>query len=130
METSRKERLGQKWVCFSCGARFYDLHKPAPLCPKCGVDQRTSPALKAPPTRGRGKKAARPPKKPRPPPVAKEPAKRPKFADDEEEVPASAEEDEEDFTVDLETELSEDLDVEGIEVPETEAEVEEPADED
>jgi hypothetical protein len=129
MDAARKERLGQKWVCFSCGARFYDLNKPEPLCPKCGVDQRTSPVLKAPPPRGK-KKAAPPPPPPPPPSVVKEVPKRPKFADEEEEAAAPAEDDDEDFTVDLEQELAEDLDGEGIEVPETEPETEEPEEED
>jgi hypothetical protein len=40
--------LGTKHVCFKCGTRFYDLKKPEPLCPKCGADQRQSPAVKAP----------------------------------------------------------------------------------
>ena len=30
-------------MCFECGAKFYDLNKPDPLCPKCGVDQRNAP---------------------------------------------------------------------------------------
>jgi uncharacterized protein (TIGR02300 family) len=38
--------LGSKYVCFKCGTKFYDLKKPEPLCPKCGADQRESPALK------------------------------------------------------------------------------------
>jgi uncharacterized protein (TIGR02300 family) len=40
--------LGTKYTCFKCGAKFYDLKKPDPLCPKCGADQRESPALKNP----------------------------------------------------------------------------------
>jgi hypothetical protein len=40
--------LGTKHTCFKCGTKFYDLKKPEPLCPKCGADQRASPALKAP----------------------------------------------------------------------------------
>ena len=40
--------LGTKHTCFKCGTKFYDLKKPEPLCPKCGADQRQSPALKAP----------------------------------------------------------------------------------
>ena len=40
--------LGTKHTCFKCGTKFYDLKKPEPLCPKCGADQRESPALKAP----------------------------------------------------------------------------------
>lgn len=42
-EDDRRERLGTKHVCFSCKTRFYDLNKPAPICPKCGADQRTRP---------------------------------------------------------------------------------------
>lgn len=38
--------LGNKFVCFKCQTKFYDLKKPDPLCPKCGADQRESPALK------------------------------------------------------------------------------------
>lgn len=42
-ERSRKPGLGLKWACFRCGAKFYDLNKPEPLCPKCGADQRERP---------------------------------------------------------------------------------------
>ena len=46
--------LGNKHVCFKCSTKFYDMKKPEPVCPKCGADQRESPALKAPePRRGR-----------------------------------------------------------------------------
>ncbi|XXF76580.1 TIGR02300 family protein [Myxococcaceae bacterium GXIMD 01537] len=38
--------LGTKYTCFKCGSKFYDLKKPDPLCPKCGANQRESPALK------------------------------------------------------------------------------------
>lgn len=31
--------LGNKHECFSCGAKFYDLGKPAIVCPTCGTDQ-------------------------------------------------------------------------------------------
>lgn len=40
--------LGNKHTCFKCQTKFYDLKKPAPVCPKCGADQRESPVLKAP----------------------------------------------------------------------------------
>lgn len=40
--------LGAKYTCFKCGTKFYDMKKPEPLCPKCGADQRESPALKPP----------------------------------------------------------------------------------
>lgn len=46
--------LGAKFVCFKCSSKFYDLKKPEPICPKCGSDQRESPANKpAEKTRGR-----------------------------------------------------------------------------
>jgi uncharacterized protein (TIGR02300 family) len=53
--------LGTKFSCFKCGTKFYDLRKPEPVCPKCGADQRESPALKAPPpAEKRSRAAARP----------------------------------------------------------------------
>jgi uncharacterized protein (TIGR02300 family) len=39
--------LGQKYTCFKCSTKFYDLRKPIPVCPKCGVDQREMPVVKA-----------------------------------------------------------------------------------
>jgi uncharacterized protein (TIGR02300 family) len=57
--------LGTKHVCFKCGTRFYDLKKPEPICPKCGADQRQSPAVKAP-----SEKRSRAPAKPAPAPEA------------------------------------------------------------
>jgi predicted nucleic acid-binding Zn-ribbon protein len=33
-------KLGNKYECFNCGAKFYDLGKGAPVCPKCGADQK------------------------------------------------------------------------------------------
>jgi hypothetical protein len=44
-----RARLGAKHVCYKCGAKFYDLNKPEPLCPKCGTDQRTRPKLEPKP---------------------------------------------------------------------------------
>jgi uncharacterized protein (TIGR02300 family) len=40
-------RLGAKWACFHCGAKFYDLNRPDPICPKCSTDQRDQPAKTA-----------------------------------------------------------------------------------
>jgi hypothetical protein len=40
--------LGAKWACFNCGAKFYDLNKPDPICPKCQADQRDQPAKASP----------------------------------------------------------------------------------
>ncbi|MEW5847473.1 MAG: FYDLN acid domain-containing protein [Myxococcota bacterium] len=40
-------KFGTKYTCFSCSAKYYDLKKPEPKCPKCGADPREDPALKA-----------------------------------------------------------------------------------
>lgn len=53
--------LGTKHTCFKCATKFYDLKKPVAVCPKCGADQRESPALKAPPSERRSRAAARQP---------------------------------------------------------------------
>jgi len=74
--------LGNKFVCFKCSTRFYDLKKPDPICPKCGADQRESPALKPQPEGRRGRLASVP--KVIEPVEVEEP-----------ETPASGEEDEE-----------------------------------
>ena len=31
--------LGSKYECSNCSAKFYDLRKPEPVCPKCGTNQ-------------------------------------------------------------------------------------------
>ncbi len=41
--------LGRKHVCFKCSTKFYDLHKPKAICPKCSADQAEKPAEAAPP---------------------------------------------------------------------------------
>jgi uncharacterized protein (TIGR02300 family) len=75
MDTAaKKAKLGNKWVCYSCQAKFYDMNKADPNCPKCGADQRQSPAFEKP-KRSRAKKAAAPaaPKKAvKPPPPIEE----------------------------------------------------------
>lgn len=66
--TGPRKDLGVRYTCYSCGAKFYDLHRPVPTCPKCGADQREDPALKAPkpaPERPARKKAAAKPVRPR-----------------------------------------------------------------
>ena len=45
MIPSGDAKLGSKWECFSCGAKFYDLNKPEPLCPKCGANQHERPKV-------------------------------------------------------------------------------------
>ena len=74
MDAARKTKLGQKWVCYSCQAKFYDMQKPDPKCPKCGADQRQSPAFEKP-KRTRAKKATpapAPKKAVKPPPPIEE----------------------------------------------------------
>jgi uncharacterized protein (TIGR02300 family) len=34
-----KPELGQKRVCVSCGAKFYDMTRTPAVCPKCGTEQ-------------------------------------------------------------------------------------------
>jgi len=51
--------LGTKFDCFKCDTKFYDLKRPEPVCPKCGADQRESPALRSP-EKSERKRAARP----------------------------------------------------------------------
>ena len=52
--------LGNKFICFKCNSKFYDLKKPDPVCPKCGADQRDSPANR--PAEGRRGRLAAVPK--------------------------------------------------------------------
>jgi hypothetical protein len=51
--------LGTKHLCFKCGTKFYDLRKAEPICPKCGADQRQSPALKPAASEKRSRAPAR-----------------------------------------------------------------------
>ena len=39
-----KATLGTRYTCFECSCKFYDLNRPEPICPKCGVDQVDDPA--------------------------------------------------------------------------------------
>ena len=60
--------LGNKHVCFKCATKFYDLRKPEAICPKCGADQKDSPANRPAPEPRRGRLAAVPkPPEPAPP---------------------------------------------------------------
>jgi uncharacterized protein (TIGR02300 family) len=58
MDAARKDKLGKKWTCFSCQAKFYDLNKEEPICPKCGADQRASPVVEKPARKRASPKAA------------------------------------------------------------------------
>lgn len=81
--------LGTKHVCFKCGTRFYDLKKPEPLCPKCGADQRQSPAVKP-----AGEKRSRPARPVAP--VEPEPATPEAEVDEDAEPDDDADDDDED----------------------------------
>ena len=52
--------LGTKHTCFKCSTKFYDMKKVPAICPKCGADQRESPALKPAPSERRARAVARP----------------------------------------------------------------------
>ena len=82
--------LGNKYVCFKCSTKFYDLKKPDPVCPKCGADQRESPALR-PATEGRRGRLAAVPKVIEPVPAD---AEEPELGEEDEEA-ESFEDDEE-----------------------------------
>jgi hypothetical protein len=41
-DPSVKAKLGNRYTCFQCGTKFYDLNRD-PLCPECGSDQREAP---------------------------------------------------------------------------------------
>ena len=38
-----KSKLGNRFTCYECGTKFYDLNRPAALCPECGADQAGAP---------------------------------------------------------------------------------------
>jgi uncharacterized protein (TIGR02300 family) len=87
--------LGAKHVCFKCGTKFYDLRKPETVCPKCGADQKDSPANRPAPEPRRSRLAAVPkPPEPEPEvPEAAEETEELETFDDDEEVAATDDED-------------------------------------
>jgi hypothetical protein len=91
-----KPGLGYKWTCYACNAKFYDLGKPDPVCPRCSADQRQRPADNAPP----------------PPPQPRRPAQPPmaRYLDEEDAPPAEGE-----AFVDEGEEEAAELDIEAIE---------------
>lgn len=38
-------KFGNKFTCWSCSTKFYDLNKPNPVCPKCGASPSEDPNL-------------------------------------------------------------------------------------
>lgn len=86
--------LGTKHTCWKCETKFYDLRKAVPLCPKCGADQRESPALKAPVKEVR-KPAPKAAAKVREPVLDEAPEEEEELPADEEDVEEEAPEEEE-----------------------------------
>jgi uncharacterized protein (TIGR02300 family) len=41
-------KLGNKFECFNCGTKFYDLGKSEAICPKCGADQKNAQQAESP----------------------------------------------------------------------------------
>lgn len=56
---SSAKSLGTRHVCWNCGAKFYDLNKPSPACPKCGADPREAPKVVTPPPSTRKSRPAK-----------------------------------------------------------------------
>ncbi len=83
--------LGTKFLCFKCTTKFYDMKRPDPVCPKCGADQRESPANR-PPTEGRRGRLAAVPKVVEP--VVEVAAEEPLAEAEDEDVDAIEEEEE------------------------------------
>lgn len=40
-------KFGNKFTCWSCAAKFYDMQKADPKCPKCGNSPKDDPATKS-----------------------------------------------------------------------------------
>lgn len=38
-----KSKLGNRYSCFACGTKFYDLNKSPATCPECGASQEDAP---------------------------------------------------------------------------------------
>ena len=89
MDAARRAKLGQKWACFSCGTRFYDLNRGEPICPRCQTDQREKPKVEKTP-------------KPRPTPKKAKRESKPAESSDPPPDPAEAAEEDADLVVDAE----------------------------
>jgi hypothetical protein len=110
MDGARKQKLGQKHTCYACGAKFYDMARAEPICPKCQVDQRTAPVV-APPRRA-SRAAAKPARKAAEvaPPAPPRPRPRAVVEEDDEETEIAPAEDGDDI---VEEEIG-DLDLEDM----------------
>ena len=76
------KELGNKFTCYKCQTKFYDMKKPDPICQKCGADQRESPANRPASETRRGRLSAVPKVVE---PVAPEPEESDLLGDDDEE---------------------------------------------
>lgn len=38
-----KEKLGNRFICYECGTKFYDLTRPEAICPDCDANQESAP---------------------------------------------------------------------------------------
>jgi uncharacterized protein (TIGR02300 family) len=50
--------LGNKFICFMCQCKFYDLGRPESVCPRCGANQKEAPKVKTTPSRARAAERA------------------------------------------------------------------------
>ena len=86
--------MGSKFTCFKCGAKFYDMKKPEPVCPKCGADQRESPSSRAP---DKAERKRTPRAVVDEPAVEEEAVEEAAAEEEEDETEEAAEDDDEDF---------------------------------
>jgi hypothetical protein len=52
-----KDKLGNRYKCFKCGVKFYDLNREVANCPECGADQADAPVQDLKALIARGKRA-------------------------------------------------------------------------
>lgn len=94
-----KAELGEKLLCASCGARYYDLNKVPALCPKCGAENERPKTFKA-------KKTETPAAKP----AADKPAEKSSDAEAVEDIEDIEAADDDDDLIDDDTDLDDDDD--------------------
>ena len=37
-------KYGERFQCYKCGCKFYDMGKKESICPRCGIDQAEAPS--------------------------------------------------------------------------------------
>ena len=98
-----KHELGQKHFCTNCGAKFYDLTKSPPTCPKC--ETVAEPVERPRPTRSSAKAKPKPAK---PVVAVEESAKEIVEADEDLDTDATDDDDASNDVIEDVTELGED----------------------